>query len=272
MQWDFIGVRYDGKSFYVGNQSSGAYGIFFKPDGTKMYVVDRPTVKVYQYSLSTPWDISSASYDNISLDVSGQASNIRFIFLKPDGTKMWCTSVDTDKIYQYSLSTPWDISTASYDNISFDVGSQDSWPLGIFFKPDGTKMYVVGGVNVKVYQYSLSTPWDISSASYDNISFDVSGQDTDPQNTFFKPDGSKMWMAGGNLDKVYQYSLSTPWDISSASYDNISLDVSNLDTQLHAVFFKSDGSKMYVVGSEYDKVYQHSLFIPTPTAYAYIGG
>ena len=31
--------------------------------------------------------------------------------------------------------------------------------------PDGTKMYIVGWLDNTVYQYTLSTPWDVTSAS-----------------------------------------------------------------------------------------------------------
>jgi len=84
--------------------------------------------------------------------------------------------------------TPWDVSTAAYDEKSKDVSSQDTIPYGVFFKPDGTKMYIVGSQYDTAYQYSLSTAWDVSTATYDEKSKDVSGQDTTPIDVFFKPD------------------------------------------------------------------------------------
>jgi len=274
MQWDFIGVRYDNKSFSVTGQDGAPHGFFFKPDGSKMYIAGNNSNKVYQYSLSTPWDISTASYDNVSFDVSGQEDLPTSVFFKSDGTKMYITGLTTNKVYQYSLSTPWDISTASYDNVSFDVSGQESLPREVFFKPDGSKMYMAGNSTNKVYQYSLSTPWDISSASYDNLSFDISGQGDTMVGAFFKSDGTKMWAVEILIHKIYQYSLSTPWDISSASYDDVSFDVGGQDINPREVFFKPDGSKMYMVGDGTNTVYQYSLSIPTPTAYAYtyIGG
>ncbi|GAI59670.1 unnamed protein product, partial [marine sediment metagenome] len=76
------------------------------------------------------------------------------VFFKPDGTKMYITGEVTDTVYQYSLSTPWDVSTASYDKYK-DVSSQDTSPMGVCFKPDGIKMYIMGNKNDTVYQYSL---------------------------------------------------------------------------------------------------------------------
>ena len=57
-------------------------------------------------------------------------------------------------VYQYSLSTAWDISTASYDSISFSVSSESTQPVSVRFKSDGSKMYVLDVSNNSVFQYS----------------------------------------------------------------------------------------------------------------------
>jgi len=62
---------------------------------------------------------------------------------------------------------------------SFSVAAQDTSPNGLFFKPDGTKMYVVGQVGDDVNEYDLSSAWDISTASYLQ-NFSVVAQETGP--------------------------------------------------------------------------------------------
>ncbi|OHA50507.1 MAG: hypothetical protein A3A97_01320 [Candidatus Terrybacteria bacterium RIFCSPLOWO2_01_FULL_40_23] len=248
----------------VGAQENAPNGFAFKTDGTKMYVVGETNDTVYQYSVSTAWDISFISYDSVSFSVAGQDSIPHDLAFKSDGTKMYIVGVGTDAVYQYSLSTAWDISTASYDSISFSVSAQDNNPTGFAFKTDGTKMYVVGTTSDTVYQYSLSTAWDLSSASYSSISFSVSGQEATSHGLVFKTDGTKMYVVGATNDTVYQYSLSTPWDISSASYDSISFSVAGQETIPTGLVLKTDGTKMYVVGTTNDTVYQYSL----PTAWS----
>ncbi len=63
--------------------------------------------------------------------------------------------------------------SAFYDNISFHVGSEDSSPKKIFFKPDGTKMYMIGAATDEVYQYSVPNSWDLNSGVFiaDVVSF-----------------------------------------------------------------------------------------------------
>ncbi|MDP2654944.1 MAG: DUF2341 domain-containing protein, partial [bacterium] len=221
-------VSYDSKSFNVGAQETNPLGLFFKPDGTKMYVVGVGTDDVEQYSLSTAWDVSTASYDSKSFDVNAQETDPAGLFFKPDGTKMYVVGINTYDVEQYSLSTAWDVSTASYDSKSFDVNAQEIRPTGLFFKPDGTKMYVVGFNTDDVEQYSLSTAWDVSTASYDNANFRVATQEASPYGLFFKPDGTKMYVVGVDTDDVEQYSLAAnSSNATTSAFHNITINYSN---------------------------------------------
>ena len=51
------------------------------------------------------------------------------------------------------MTSAWDVSTASFAN-TLSVSGQDTAPTAIFFKPDGTKLFVSGGANDTVFQYS----------------------------------------------------------------------------------------------------------------------
>jgi len=255
---DLTTASYDSVSFSIASQDTAPTGIYFKSDGTKLYMSGRFYDAMYQYSLSTAWDLSTASYDSVSFSVATEATFPETIQFKTDGTSFYTIDRSNDNIYQYDLTTAWDISTASYANKSFNVNTQEGAPYAIFFKSDGTKVYMTGAINDTVYQYSLSTAWDISTASYDSVSFSVSTQLSSPSALFFNPDGDKFWAIGSLGRTVYQYSLSTAWDLSTASYDSISFNTFSQDTEPHGLFFKSDGSKMYTIGNANDNVYQYS--------------
>ena len=253
-------ASYDSVSFDVGSQEGAPYGVAFKPDGTKMYVVGSSSDSVYQYTLSTAWDLDTASYDSVSFDVSSQEGSAKDVAFKPDGTKMYMVGSRSDSVHQYTLSTAWDLNTASYDSVSFSVDAQESSPSGLEFKPDGTKMYVVGSSSGSVHQYTLLTAWGLDTVSYDSVSFDVSSQESFPFGVAFKPDGTKMYMVGnGSTGTLYQYTLSTAWDLDTASYDSVALDVSSQESSPRGVTFKPDGTKMYLIGFSSDSVHQYSL-------------
>jgi len=254
--YEISSASYDSVSFSAAAQESGTRDATFKPDGTKMYIVGNNKI-IYQYTLSTPWVVSSASYDSVSFSVGSQDTSAFSLAFKPDGTKFYLLGATNDSVFQYTLSTAWDMSTASYDSISFSVASQETTPYGMTLKPDGTKLYIVGYVNDTVYQYTLSTAWDLSTASYDSISFSVAVQDNSPRGLAFKTDGTKMYIVGTTNSTIFQYTLSTPWVVSSSSYDSVSFSVGAQETYPYSISFKTGGTKFYIIGNN-NTVYQYT--------------
>lgn len=289
--------------YWYGTGSPG--GLCFKPGGTKMYVADAGGNRILQFSLSSAFDLSTATYDYISGYFGVGSSGLRFsdtgdkvftlhtnenVYSWPatktintltldlsTGSVFSIAPTETAEIrfsnpaasgtvttatvlYEGNTSSSYDLNNGSYDDKSFSIASLINSPRDIVIKPDGTAFYVVdAGSNDKVYQYSMSTPFDISTASYTSTSFDVSSQDTSPRGLFITSDGDKMFIAGNTNNTVFQYSISTPWTISSASYDSVSYTPSET-TSLQKVEFNSDGSKMYIMDSATGRyIYQYSL-------------
>ena len=113
----------------------------------------------------------------------------------------------------------FDVSTATFANVVFSVSGQERTPTGMAFSNDGAKMFVVGDQGNDISEYTLSTPFDVSTATFANVVFSVSGQDTSPQGMAFSNDGAKMFVVGWNGANISEYTLSTPFDVSTASYD-----------------------------------------------------
>jgi len=305
--WDITSASYSNTSFSVTSQESSPYGIFFKSDGTKMYVVGSSNDTIYQYStgstvttatldlstgsvfeitptsdiqvgLSNPaasgtvsqatllldgaagttYDFSVLATTNKTLSVSSQDVTEEGLFINPDGTELYMLGDANDSVFQYTMTTAWDLSTASYTQ-SFSGASQDGGMQGVSFKTDGTKMYMLGRSNDNLYQYSLSTAWDISTASYDSVSLNVTSQDTNPYNLHFKPDGTKLYIVGNTNNRIYQYSLSTAWDLSTASYDSVSYTTTSQDGTPKDIYIKSDGTKLYLLGSDNHKIFVYTM-------------
>jgi DNA-binding beta-propeller fold protein YncE len=256
--WDITTASYL-QSFSVRTQESVPQGVFFKPDGTKMYIVGSASDVVVEYDLSTAWDVSTASYLQ-NLSVGAWETFPSGIFFKPDGTKMYIVGYSGDDVNEYNLSTAWNITTASYLQ-RFSVSAQESVPQGIFFKPDGTKMYMVGSAGDDVNEYNLSTAWDVSTASYLQ-NFSVAAQGNTPQGVFFKPDGTKMYIVDSVSDYMRGYPLSTAWDISTAVWLTPTTEyfsVAAQETSPSGIFFKPDGTKMYIIGDSGDDVNEYDL-------------
>jgi len=193
------------------------------------------------------YDLTGAAYDSVNFSVSGQDADPYGLFFRSDGAKMYVAGDAGNDINEYNLSTPWTVSSASYSQ-NFSVASQESAPNGVFFKTDGTKMFVVGTATDTVYEYALSSAWDISSASYGSVSFSVGSQDTVPTDISFNTDGTKMFIVGNTGNNVYEYALSSAWVVSSASYTR-SFSLASQETGPTGLFFSSDGLNMVVVGA-----------------------
>jgi sugar lactone lactonase YvrE len=205
-------------------------------------------------------DMLNASYDSVSFSIAGEEATPQGIFFSPDGTRMYVTGTSGDDVNQYSLSTPWLVSSATYVTV-FSVASQDLTPTGLFFRADGLKMYVVGNTNDTVFQYSLTTPWSVATATYDSVSFSVATEETVPNGVFFKPNGLTMYISGSTGDDVYQYTLSTAWNVSTATFTQ-SFSVGSQEIAPSDVSFTGDGTRMFLPGTTGDDVTVYDLTTP----------
>jgi sugar lactone lactonase YvrE len=242
-------------SFFVGSQDSSANDIAVSPDGSSLYIIGRTTTSIYQYSLSAPFDVSTASLSS-SFDIGSEDGIPKDVTFGDDGSSMYVTGANTEKIYQYNLTTPFDITTASLTS-SFSVLSQEDKPNGVSFSTDGTAMFMIGNSNDSVFEYSLSTAFDLTTASFTS-SFDVSSQELTPTGIAFRPDGSRMYVSGDGNDDIHQYALSTTFDVTSARFSR-SFDVSSEDGSPQGVTFSTDGSRMYLCGEQTDTVFQYAV-------------
>ena len=200
--WNVSSASYV-QDFDVTGQSGNPTGVFFKPDGTRMFVTDSTTDEVYQYHLSTPWSVASAFYVT-SFDTGSQVVFPEDVYISPDGTKMYVVDDPrgNESIKEYNINS-WNVASAFFIR-SEAISSQEIAPRGVFFKPDGTKMYVVGSSGDDVNEYDLSTAWNISTAVFLQ-SFSVAAQSTFPTGVHFDPEGIKMYVVDSSA--VHEYDL-----------------------------------------------------------------
>ena len=108
---------------------------------------------------------------------------------------------------------------------SFSVVTQENNPTGLTFNNDGTKMFVSGNAGNDVGEYSLTTAFDVSTATFVDR-FEVVNEDNNPSGVAFNNDGTKMFVTGFTGDNVYEYTLSTGFDLTSTVSFVDSFDVS----------------------------------------------
>tara|TARA_R110000868_G_scaffold207972_8_gene457132 strand:- start:3097 stop:7353 length:4257 start_codon:yes stop_codon:yes gene_type:complete len=243
------------RSFSVSAQETFAQGLAFNTDGTKMFVVGYAGSDVNEYTLSTGFNVSTATFVD-SFSVTAQETVPTDVAFNTDGTKMFVLGLVNDNINEYTLSTGFDVSTATFVD-AFSVAAQETEPRGVAFNTDGTKMFIVGSIGDDVNEYALTTGFDVSTASFTD-SFSVAAQETNPTAVEFNTDGTKMFVVGFTGDKVYEYTLSTGFDVSTATFVD-SFSVASQDTVPNGLAFNTDGTKMFVVGESNDGVYEYTI-------------
>ena len=161
--------------------------------------------------VALPWKLDNTTYDSVTLTPPGTSlffcGNLKF---KSDGTKMYIPEADdfstTQRIHQWTLSTAWLLSSASYDGAhvtgapatSGPYVGETHYPRGLAFASDGSKMFAVGfsTSGQLMHEWTLTTPWDVTgtvtwSAAYLTTGNDING-------LYFKPDGTRFWTSDIN--------------------------------------------------------------------------
>ncbi len=250
------GYVYDTSAY---NASAYVYGTdILTPIGPATHLF--PLIELGQLPIPTSgFDIAMASYDSVSLNISAQVVTRNNLAFNNDGTIFYFFGGIDNKVHQFTLSTAWDISTLVYSGKSYDASAQDgSFNWGAI-KSNGTKMYRGGGLNSKIFQYDLLTPWDISTATYSGVSLDYAPQDIVMRSIAFTDSGDRIYMGGDSSPIIYQYTLSSSWDISTATYAGISYDPSSEDTLIGDIAFQGDGLRMVILGLDNNYLFQYDL-------------
>ena len=240
-----------GSTFSVNAQENQPRGITFNTDGTKMFIVGTQGDDVNEYTLSTGFDLSSTVTFVDSFAVT-QCPNPTAVKFNTDGTKMFVTGVGNSNVHEYALTTGFDVSTASFTQTK--VITVDNDMFGLDFKPDGTKMYLTGNQNDSIYEFNLSSAFDISTATFvhDKYLRDI---DDEPFGIEFNTDGTRIFVVGTKGNGVDEYTLSTPYDISTMTHMGFFFIGGNPS----GIHINPAGTKMFIVGNQSDLVKSYDL-------------
>ena len=250
----------------IANEETTPQGLAFSKDGTKMYVTGMQDDEVNQYSLTGAYCIGTASLETVlGLNYFGMTpphvGDPKEIMFSKDGTKMFILNAGgQDKLYEYTLSTAWEVATASFVQ-TLNLSSQDSNPHGMAFNKSGTKLYMAGYAGQRINQYTLSAAWDVSSASFvDSFSTADTLPSKSPTDVIFNNSGTKMYLVDGN-DAVYEHKLSTPWEVATASYVH-SFSYASEESLRASIWIDPSGKTMFVMGTSGDDINVYKLSVP----------
>ena len=176
------------------------YDLAFSSDGMKFFVVNRHfnnntagADEVAGFDLTSPYDISTCTFgsvhdelDTTALTTGSNAGDfdhttdnrqhkVQSVEINDDGTKLFLLFFDNEdsdvggRLYEYNLSTPYDVSTLSLvltAGIAVpDTTSGVNNPSGMKFSSDGKRIFIVGHDSKRISQISLTN----ASVSYTHL-------------------------------------------------------------------------------------------------------
>jgi len=226
--------------------------VFFNPSGTKMMIFYRNSGSspyVGLLDLSPAWDIDSGASETYKGLPTG--SNSKGMQISDDGLSAYLFDSYSSyrRIYRYTMTPAWSFSSLGY------VGSTADLTLPSFnyaqFGNNGSKLYLMVDSN-NLTQYNLTIPYNASSAVYD-YSFNFVSSHYDFK---FLENGSKVFFRKQS-NVFVGYDLMDNWDFRSITNETGSKTIS---TTFNSGFaFKNDSSKVYLMKSLGNTLYQYSL-------------
>jgi len=195
----------------TGGANDGARGITFNTAGTVMLI--QKSFYISEFTLGTPWDVSSYTYVDDSSIFDGNGSVYHsYVYFSKDGLHAYQGAQNPSyTVAEYVLGAAFDISTASYvQNYDF---SSDFTPANphVSISTDGTQLFVLGydepPAGTLLVEYALSPAWDVSSATFVQSGmipeiFDFG------RSMFWNEDGTSLYYADSS-DTVFQYTTGT---------------------------------------------------------------
>lgn len=246
------------------NTSTGIHSVEISIDGLSLFVLGNNSGTqdrtLFQYDMESQWEIDSANPSPIALlDLSSFSNSPQDFYFRDTGLTLFVVFFG-GQLREFSLTTPFDLSTATITVInSFTSGNGST--RGVDFSPDGNRFYMYSESVDLLTEYTMSTTWDISTAVAGNTLV-LTGIDTVPERIKFREDGTALYFIGTNNNEIYKIILTTPWNITTP---NLGVGVADetLDPDigdLTGLWINPDMTKMFV-GGPLNDLYQYALGI-----------
>jgi hypothetical protein len=218
--------------------------IEFSPDGTKLYQYGQdigpgdPSL-ITEHNLSTPFDVSTATFVQSINGAAGTDGIPTGLVISPNGTQLYESDLLNNLIFQRTLLTPFDISTASnQQSVSAQAGSVE----GIAFDDDFSRLYEVDDASgPEIIENKLSTKFDITTASLEAATPALSGTGRE---IAFSDDGRRMFELSETDDLIFESRLEAPFSIETSDFTQ---SVQTAENATVGLAFEDNGTRLFEV-------------------------
>lgn len=241
---------------------SSLENLFVTQDGLHLYCTKGAflTPDIFWFEMSSPHDLSTISFTD---EDNADGENPRGISVREDGSQLfvlWRNSSNPDGIFRWPLSSAFDITTKGSSTTLVVEPPGSNQPRGMHLTADGTKIYITDVTGDEVLEFTLGTPYDLTTGTHTGT-LDVSGEVAGVFGVTLSLDGKKAYVLDANNDEVEQYNLGAAFDIDSAVYSGVTplavaqgngvnardLHLTDNDTKLYVVYVSSVVVEQYTI-------------------------
>lgn len=253
----------------VSAKETALHGLVFNNDDTKMYISGSTNDDAHEYSLSVTGDVSTCSFV-ATLDTSPQVTDGHGIDWNENGTRFYMLDASDDVIHQYNCTTPFSFTSCSFASKTLSTNSQDSDMRDVRVIESQNKIFTVGTVNDKIYEYTCTDSNELDTCSYSTASSGFGAQEGVPFTLEVSETGDTIYVGGASGTDVNRFNCSTSYLASSCTYDSVSSALAGSADLPWGFRIGINGDKFYYVeGSddvkEYDVTAETAYVVPTIT-------
>ena len=261
---------YDYVGFFMPGGGIVPEDVEFSQDGTRMFVLDSSANRIVEYSTNPAYDASSATLvDSFPIPVgrvrdTAADSSVVDIEFSTIGDRLFFLGTQLDRVYMFDLDSPYQISGADYvTETSLDilisggaVSSNTFSPEGMTFSASGDRVIVVGssdGTDPNYYVFPITADFDIRSITR-AVTPNLSGHLSEHTHQDVAiADGYEMaFVIRDNI--ISEYNGNENAIVSDDLHDSRTID---RDSSLSGIEFSADGSRMFITGTQHNRVYEY---------------
>jgi DNA-binding beta-propeller fold protein YncE len=272
-----VNVEFDVSSQTSGNLTS----LTFSPSGDRMFVLEASTPEIFQFGLSTAFDIETASFTTSFQPPT--ASEARGVSFSESGGRLYLTkrtdaSSNTSQdfsVEQFELGTAFDLSgTVSFQtklstsSLQGPGGRDFDDPHAAQVRSDGAKAIVLGrtfgGNQDLAVELDLGTDFNISTAT--QVDASRIGTSSSNAGLAVSPDETRIFPIFKAENGPAQIDLGAPFSLAEFSPDETAtLDVSDSTSDATGIAFNSDGTAVFIIDNNTNAVLKFILGRAVPT-------
>lgn len=265
---DPIYIAFGNTDYQPGDPLNGGY---YTPDGKQLFVNNNGVLQ--ECILSTPFNPNTIAVTGKTLSILGYSSSLvgGFTFAN-NGRYLFCSSTVRYQIYRYTMTIPYDLSTAYLTEITSDFGgtiATTNFNNGVF-SADGTKFIIPTNGTVSGCLYgTCAVPFCLSTATVSSATLALKGA-SDAISLLEDGSGYLGVALASTItygQGLYKGTFGTPWNPSTAAFASLSTDIGNFNTttsnhtaSLYAIWAPGDGRHATMISgysSERDQRHNH---------------